>query len=590
MAARSQSRSRTAWRRAGCDRAGRPARALRRRAASSPRIGAEGYVLSLADARDDLRASPRCRSTCILGYGALVSFGHAAFLGIGAYAVGILIEPRHRRRCRSRSRRRSPPRRCSRSSTGAISLRTNGVYFIMITLAFGQMLFFLADLARRLWRRRRHDAARPQPRRRTRAARERPLRFYYVCLACLVGDLRCSAALIVASRFGRVLRGTRENPVRMEAIGFAPYRLPARRLRDRRRAWRARRLPAGQPDRVRQPRLHDLAALGRADHHGDPRRPRHAARRDPRRRGLPAARGVCCRALHRALEADLRRRCWCWSCCSPRGGLVVLSARGGSGLLPWLSRCLRLAASAQELRRAGRHRRRHLDVAPGELHAVIGPNGAGKTTLIHQISGTLRAGCRAHPASTGATSPRLPLHERGRGAGSRARSRSPRSCRGFSVLENVALAVQARSGSSFRFFGDAAARGGAERRRRMACARPGRPRPTAPLCRPGLLSHGEKRQLELAIALAMQPKLLLLDEPMAGTGPRGDASGVVATLRAAEAPLHHRAGRARHGGGVRARRPHLRAGLRPHHRHRRAGGDPRRRRGARRLSRRGRRG
>ena len=80
----------------------------------------------------------------ILGYGALVSFGHAAFLGIGAYAVGILSSHGVERRARAARRRRSPPRRCSRSSPARSRCARKGVYFIMITLAFGQMLFFLA--------------------------------------------------------------------------------------------------------------------------------------------------------------------------------------------------------------------------------------------------------------------------------------------------------------------------------------------------------------------------------------------------------------------------------------------------------------
>ena len=85
----------------------------------------------------------------------------------------------------------------------------------------------------------------------------------------------------------------------------------------------------------------------------------------------------------------------------------------------------------------------------------------------------------------------------------------------------------------------------------------------------GELSHGEKRALELAIALAMEPKLLLLDEPMAGTG-RDETERLVAVLRAPEGPLPDGAGRARHGRGVRARRPHLGADLRPHPRERHA--------------------
>jgi branched-chain amino acid transport system ATP-binding protein len=87
---------------------------------------------------------------------------------------------------------------------------------------------------------------------------------------------------------------------------------------------------------------------------------------------------------------------------------------------------------------------------------------------------------------------------------------------GFAVLENVALAVQARSGSSFRFFGDAAAEPALNIPAMAALEAAGiADRANA---RAGELSHGEKRALELAIALAMQPRLLLLDEPMAGIG------------------------------------------------------------------------
>ena len=88
------------------------------------------------------------------------------------------------------------------------------------------------------------------------------------------------------------------------------------------------------------------------------------------------------------------------------------------------------------------------------------------------------------------------------------------------------------------------------------------------------------------MALATRPRLLLLDEPMAGMG-ADESQRMVRLPRRAQGPAHHRAGRARHGRGVRARRPHLRAGLRPHHRHRHAGGDPRQPRGAQRLPRRG---
>ena len=155
-----------------------------------------------------------------------------------------------------------------------------------------------------------------------------------------------------------------------------------------------------------------------------------------------------------------------------------------------------------------------LDIKPGELHAIIGPNGAGKTTLINQISGLLDP-TAGRIFLNGADVTALPANKRaelGLARSFQITSVLPR----FSALENVALAVQARAGSSYRFIGRADGEAGlnadamaaleevslADRADVMAAH----------------LSHGEKRALELAIALAMQPKLLLLDEPMAGTG------------------------------------------------------------------------
>jgi branched-chain amino acid transport system ATP-binding protein len=168
----------------------------------------------------------------------------------------------------------------------------------------------------------------------------------------------------------------------------------------------------------------------------------------------------------------------------------------------------------------------NLQVAPGELHAVIGPNGAGKTTLINQISG-LAAPDAGRILFEEEDITRLPMHERvGRGL---ARSFQITSILpGFSVLENVALAVQARSGSSFRFFGDAAEEPTLNKPAMGFIDTVGLgARAHLPA---GLLSHGEKRQLELAIALATEPKLLLLDEPLAGTG-HEESERVVAMLR-----------------------------------------------------------
>ena len=155
-----------------------------------------------------------------------------------------------------------------------------------------------------------------------------------------------------------------------------------------------------------------------------------------------------------------------------------------------------------------------IDVMPGELHAIIGPNGAGKTTLINQISGLLSSdGGRIWFAGRDIT--HLPAHLRA--ALGLARSFQVSSVlSGFSVLENVALAVQARSGSSFRFTGRVAAETDLNEAALAVLAEVGLAHLAA---RPaGLLSHGERRVLEFAIALAIEPKLLLLDEPMAGSG------------------------------------------------------------------------
>jgi branched-chain amino acid transport system ATP-binding protein len=155
-----------------------------------------------------------------------------------------------------------------------------------------------------------------------------------------------------------------------------------------------------------------------------------------------------------------------------------------------------------------------LDVVSGEMLAVIGPNGAGKTTLINQISGLLPpdAGTIMFDGADVTALPPQARALRGLARSFQITSILPR----FSVLENVALAVQARIGSSLRFFGRAAGEAELNQPALAALEQTGiADRAHVPA---GELSHGEKRALELAIALAMQPALLLLDEPMAGIG------------------------------------------------------------------------
>ncbi|HRE19917.1 MAG TPA: ABC transporter ATP-binding protein [Rhabdaerophilum sp.] len=166
----------------------------------------------------------------------------------------------------------------------------------------------------------------------------------------------------------------------------------------------------------------------------------------------------------------------------------------------------------------------NLALRENELHAIIGPNGAGKTTLIHQISGLVPSDS-GRILLDGKEITHLSMPERvhrGLVRSFQITSILP----GFSVLENVALAVQAHEGSSFRFFGRAAAEKKLNEQAMAALAEVGLADRASR--RAGLLSHGEKRQLELAIALAAKPKVLLLDEPLAGTGP--EESEVLVTL------------------------------------------------------------
>ncbi|OLC13618.1 MAG: ABC transporter ATP-binding protein [Candidatus Rokubacteria bacterium 13_1_40CM_69_27] len=158
--------------------------------------------------------------------------------------------------------------------------------------------------------------------------------------------------------------------------------------------------------------------------------------------------------------------------------------------------------------------RMDLDVTEGETHAVIGPNGAGKTTLLSQLSGDLRpdAGLIRFVGED-----ITHLGAPARSMRGLARSFQITSIfKDFTALDNVALAVQAHAGSSFRFWRPA--------RRERALREPA----LEVLRTVGLaerselmaanLAHGEQRQLEIAMALATRPRMLLLDEPVAGMG------------------------------------------------------------------------
>jgi branched-chain amino acid transport system permease protein len=157
----------------------------------------------------------------IMGYGGMVSFGHAVYLGIGGYAVGILAKEG------IASGFVQWPVAIAASAlyalvVGALSLRTRGVYFIMITLAFAQMIYYVAigldryggDDGLTIYKRSQFGGL---------LDLQNKAVFYYLCLALLVASVYLVARL-VNSRFGLVIRGARSNDRRMQAIGFPTFR------------------------------------------------------------------------------------------------------------------------------------------------------------------------------------------------------------------------------------------------------------------------------------------------------------------------------------------------------------------------------
>ncbi len=157
-----------------------------------------------------------------------------------------------------------------------------------------------------------------------------------------------------------------------------------------------------------------------------------------------------------------------------------------------------------------------LELKAGEIHALIGPNGAGKSTLIHLLSGTMRNdGGSIHLNGQQLTD--ASAHQRVAAGLSRS-YQITNIFKNMSVLDNLLLAVQAHSGSSFRFWSPR------QNEQRLLLAA----RALAEQClidenlleqSAGTLPHGEQRKIEFALALAANPTVLLLDEPMAGMGP-----------------------------------------------------------------------
>ena len=181
-------------------------------------VGA-GYYVSTAG-RIIVFAIAATSLNLVLGYAGLISFGHAAFFGLGAYATAVMISEGV---ANAGANVVATVAVCALAALviGAISLRTRGVYFIMITLAFGQMLFYLANSIKGY-------GGDEGLNLRARSAlfgldlKDAPT-FYYVALAVLGATLWALSAF-VRSTFGRAIAATRDDDQRAEALGFATYR------------------------------------------------------------------------------------------------------------------------------------------------------------------------------------------------------------------------------------------------------------------------------------------------------------------------------------------------------------------------------
>ncbi|TMH21135.1 MAG: ABC transporter ATP-binding protein [Betaproteobacteria bacterium] len=166
-----------------------------------------------------------------------------------------------------------------------------------------------------------------------------------------------------------------------------------------------------------------------------------------------------------------------------------------------------------------------LELKRGEVHALIGPNGAGKTTLIGQISGSLGSDGGAI-LFEGQDITHATQHARVRAGLARSYQITSMFKR-FTVLDNLALAVQARSGSSFSFWRPVSEEALLFDEARAIAGEIGLARREAAVA--ATLAHGEQRALEVGLALATRPRLVLLDEPMAGMGPE-ESENMIALL------------------------------------------------------------
>lgn len=467
----------------------------------------------------------------VLGYGGMVSFGHALFLGLGVYSAAI---PAFHGVDNGFVHLLIAITVCGFTGlvTGAIALRTQGIAFIMITLAFAQMFYFVfvslspygGDDGLRLATASRFGDV----------MLTHPVWLYGISMALLLLALGAMHRL-VNSRFGMAVRGSRINETRMRALGFptARYRLAAYVLSAMlcgvAGVLYANLTQFAAPSYMSWAMSGELIVMVVLGGMGSIMGPLYGA----------AALLLTEEALKTVTEH------WMIILGPSIVAVAVASRRGIAGLLGaggQLSAALPPptpetasthepgvlsdALSSQDGHPAkmsvrGLSKRFggllatddvSLELESGQIHAVIGPNGAGKSTLIGQLAGEV-APDSGTITLDGQDITRLPVYSRSL-AGLKRSYQITSVLPEFTALENVMLAVQAHQGHSFHFWKPV--------HRQESLKEPA----LAALQEAGLLehahtpaavlAHGQQRQLELAMVLAGGPRVLLLDEPMAG--------------------------------------------------------------------------
>jgi branched-chain amino acid transport system ATP-binding protein/branched-chain amino acid transport system permease protein len=481
----------------------------------------------------------------LIGITGLVSFGHAMFFGFGAYAIYFVSPVDAAANAFIAFPLAIVAAGALAAVIGAVAVLTRGFYFIMVTLAFGEMMFSLFHDTRFAGG---SDGAyiNVKPEFALGALRlidlEHRPSFYYVCLGLLVAAYLGLLAL-ARGPFGRVLQGVRWNEARTGALGFNTY---AYKLASFSVAGAIGGLAGAlfatidgyvTPDLFgwRQSGLAIMmVVLG----------------------GVGTLFGPILGALlYAGVEELLKtgslvgRIADHWSLglgvfliaavlAAPRGIGGLFGARGRAGreapALPQRMAQVRTGTSGKAVAVEGLTRRFGglvavddvtLDLPSNRVHGIIGPNGAGKTTFINMLSGTLRptAGRIILDGENVAGQPAYALARRGIGRSYQITN----VFLPFTVWENCLLATQARRPGPFQLRArDQAAQHAAIAHALTAAGLEGRADVVA-----AQLSHGEQRQLEIAMLIASGARLLILDEPLAGMGPE-ETTRVTRLLRA----------------------------------------------------------